>query len=101
MRHQLLGHTLLGHLFNDGPHDYRGHSSTVFQGLGYNLGRASEQTTGPTYHLIVDFGENAAYTNMAGGRTERALHRHYRLGIASWLTARYERFVHPSEDDFQ
>jgi acyl-homoserine lactone acylase PvdQ len=100
MRHQILGHSLLGPLVNDGPHRYGGCGTTVFQGYTYHHGKAREHTTGPTYHLIVDFGEPAAYTNIASGRTERAGHPHYRLGIASWLTARYERFVPPSEEDF-
>lgn len=100
MRHQLLGHSILGSLVNEGPIQYHGHSSTVFQGLTYNHGAQNEHTTGPTYHMIVDFSARTAYTNLAGGRTERALHRDYRLGIASWLTGRYERFVHPSEDNF-
>ncbi len=99
LRHPILGRTAIGRFVNSGPFEYPGYGSTPFQGRTLNHGRANEHTTGPTYHLIVDFGEGAAYTNAPSGRTERPLHQHYRLGIASWLTGRYERFSPPSVEN--
>ncbi|MCK4514919.1 MAG: penicillin acylase family protein, partial [Spirochaetaceae bacterium] len=101
LRHPVLGRSVIRRFVNSGPFEYPGYGSTPFQGRTVNHDRANEHTTGPTYHLIVDFGEGAAYTNAPSGRTERPLDQHYRLGIASWLTGRYERFTPPSEEDFE
>jgi penicillin amidase len=100
LRHAVLGRSIIRRIVNSGPFDYPGRGSTPFQGRTVHPDQPNEHTTGPTYHLIVDFGEGAAYTNAPSGRTERPLHGHYRLGIISWLTARYEEFRPPSEEDF-
>ena len=93
INHVLLGDTLIGPLLRAGPYLARGDNSTVHQ--GNRFGRRVKGT-GPSYRLIVDFGDEVAFTALPGGASGRPLSRYYRRGINDWAAGRY-RLIRPNE----
>ncbi len=76
--------------FDHGPLQYRGGRATIHQGQIYRLaGRLT--SFGPSYRLVTDMGEDAAYTCLAGGPSDRRFSRWYKHGIADWLVGRPKR----------
>jgi penicillin amidase len=91
MKHVLLGGRLprlFG--FDRGPIELIGGRATIHQGQIYRSG-ARETSFAPSYRLVTDLGEPAAYTALAGGPSDRRFSRWYASGIADWLAGRLKR----------
>jgi penicillin amidase len=91
MKHVLLGGRLprlFG--FDRGPIELIGGRATIHQGQIYRSG-ARETSFAPSYRLVTDLGEQAAYTALAGGPSDRRFSRWYASGIADWLAGRLKR----------
>jgi len=91
MRHLMLGGRLPGWLgFDHGPVPLRGGRATIHQGQIYRSG-GRQTSFAPSYRLITDFGEAAAYTCLAGGPSDRRFSRWYACEVGDWLNGRYKK----------
>ena len=95
-RRLTLGHLLFkGKLprflgFDRGPIVLSGGRATVHQGQIYRQG---DRVTsfGPSIHFVTDFGEDAAWTNLPGGPSDRRFSRRYCSDLGAWLAGRFKK----------
>ena len=72
-----------------GPVGLPGGRATIVQGAVY---RAHGRPTSfaPSWRMITDLNENTVWTALAGGASDRRLHKTYKSDILSWLEGRYK-----------
>ena len=93
MKHLLLGGRLPRWAgFDRGPVPLRGSRGTIHQGQIYRSG-GRETSFAPSYRLVIDLAESAAYTCLAGGSSDRRFSRWYATGIADWVAGRFKRLT--------
>jgi penicillin amidase len=93
MKHVLLGGRLPRWVgFDRGPLPLRGGRGTIHQGQIYRAG-GRQTSFAPSYRLVTDLAESAAYTGLAGGASDRRFSRWYAHGIADWGAGRFKRLV--------
>lgn len=91
LRHLLYGGRLPAFLgFDRGPLPLPGGRATVHQGQVYRAG-GRETSFAPSYRFVTDFSEDAAYTCLAGGPSDRRFSRWYASGLRDWLASRLKR----------
>jgi penicillin amidase len=91
MRHLLLGGRVPSWLgFDHGPVSLAGGRATIHQGQIYRAG-GRQTSFAPSYRLITDLGEPAAYTTLMGGPSDRRFSRWYTCGVADALAGRFKR----------
>jgi penicillin amidase len=76
--------------FDRGPVRLRGGRATINQGQTY---RAAGRTSSfcPSFRMVIDFGEDHIYTNLAGGPSDRRFSRWYCSDLANWLNGVYKK----------
>jgi penicillin amidase len=93
MKHVLLGGRLPRWVgFDHGPVPLRGGRGTIHQGQIYRAG-GRQTSFAPSYRLVTDLAEAAAYTCLAGGPSDRRFSRWYATGIADWVAGRFKRLT--------
>lgn len=91
MRHLLLGGRLPAWCgFDHGPIELAGGRATIRQGQVYRTG-GRETTFAPSLRFVTDFAEDAVYTALAGGPSDRRFSRWYTSGVSDWLAGRLKR----------
>jgi penicillin amidase len=91
MRHLLLGGRVPSWLgFDHAPVSLAGGRATIHQGQIYRAG-GRQTSFAPSYRLITDLGEPAAYTTLIGGPSDRRFSRWYTCGVADALAGRFKR----------
>ncbi|HZZ70754.1 MAG TPA: penicillin acylase family protein, partial [Pirellulales bacterium] len=76
--------------FHTGRMPMPGCHATPFQ--GHLLSTSTRETTfAPSYHFVVEFGEDAAWTNLPGGPSESRFSPYYKTDIPRWRTGEYKR----------
>jgi penicillin amidase len=91
LKHLLFGGRVPSWLgFDYGPIALRGGRATIHQGQIYRSGRR-ETTFAPSYRLVTDLGERAAWTALAGGASDRRFSRWYTSSLRDWLAGRLKR----------
>jgi len=91
MRHLLLGGKLPRFLgFDKGPVVMIGGRATIHQGQIYRSGNRTT-TFVPSFRLVSDLAEDACYTNMAGGPSDRRFSKWYCSDIKRWLAGEYKK----------
>ena len=76
--------------FDRGPIPIRGGRATVHQGQIY---RSAGRNTSfvPSFRMILDLGEDAAHTNLAGGPSDRRFSKWYNSDTQNWLNRTYKK----------
>ncbi|MBN1647239.1 MAG: penicillin acylase family protein [Spirochaetales bacterium] len=91
MKHVFFGNVLPSFLgFDHGPVFFGGSRATVNQGQFF---RSAGMDTSfcPSFRLVADMKENAAYTNYVGGATDRRYSRLYLNDLKNYLRGIYRR----------
>ncbi|MBN1533244.1 MAG: penicillin acylase family protein [Spirochaetes bacterium] len=82
--------------FDRGPCPLRGGRATIHQGQIYrSAGRLT--TFFPSYRFVTDFSSEAAFTNLAGGPSDRRFSKWYVSDLENWRHRRYKRIVPEDE----
>jgi penicillin amidase len=90
LRHLLLGGrfpALLG--FDRGPVTAIGGRATIHQGQIYQSAKRTS-TYVPAFRMITDLGDDAVYSNLAGGPSDRRFSRWYCSDLKNWLSGKYK-----------
>jgi penicillin amidase len=76
--------------FDRGPITIRGGRATIHQGQIY---RSAGRNTSfvPSFRMILDLGEDAAHTNLAGGPSDRRFSKWYDSDTKNWLNRIYKK----------
>ena len=91
LRHLLFGGRLSQVLgFDRGPVTAIGGRATVHQGQIYRSGKRTT-TFVPSFRLVVDFSEDALYSNLAGGPSDRRFSAWYCSDLPNWLHGKYKQ----------
>lgn len=76
--------------FDRGPVTIIGNRATVHQGQIYES--AGRKTSfAPSFRMVTDFAEDALFTNMAGGPSDRRFSKWYCSDLTNWETGKYKR----------
>jgi len=76
--------------FDKGPFPLPGGRATVHQGQVYtNAGRKT--SFAPSYRIISDMSEDCAYTNLAGGVSDRRFSKLYNNDFSNWQKGIYKK----------
>ncbi len=76
--------------FDYGPISIQGGRATIVQGVIYKAeGRVSASC--PSWRFITKMNEHSAYTNLAGGVSDRRFSKLYLSGIKEWLSFKYKK----------
>jgi penicillin amidase len=91
MTHILFGGKLPAFLgFDKGPFPIPGGRGTVMQGQVYkSAGRETSFT--PSFRMVTDMAEDASYTNLAGGPSDRRFSKWYVSDLQNWIKGRYKQ----------
>ena len=99
MRHLLLGNKLPRFLgFDQGPIVMIGGRATIHQGQIYRSGQRTT-TFVPSFRLVTDLAEDACYTNMAGGPSDRRFSGWYCSDMQRWLAGKYKDVSAKADQD--
>jgi penicillin amidase len=67
-----------------------GGRATIHQGQIYRSGNRTT-TFVPSFRLVSDLAEDACYTNMAGGPSDRRFSKWYCSDVKRWLAGKYKK----------
>ena len=67
-----------------------GGRATIHQGQIYRSGNRTT-TFVPSYRFVTDLAEDACYTNMAGGPSDRRFSKWYCSDTKRWLAGEYKK----------
>jgi len=75
--------------FDRGPVTAIGGRATIHQGQVYRSG-GRDTTFLPSFRMVADFAEDALYTNLAGGPSDRRFSKWYCNDLENWLGGKYK-----------
>jgi penicillin amidase len=93
MSHILFGGKLPSFLgFDRGPIVGIGSRATVHQGQIYRSG-GRQTTFMPSYRFVTLLGEDAYFSNLAGGPSDRRFSKWYCSDLENWLNYKYKKIT--------
>ncbi len=93
MSHILFGGKLPSFLgFDRGPLEGIGSRATIHQGQVYRSG-GRVTTFMPSYRFVTDMDEEAYFSNLAGGPSDRRFSKWYCSDLKNWLSGKYKKII--------
>ena len=75
--------------FDKGPYSLPGSRATIHQGQIYRAA-GRDTTFYPSYRMATDFSKDEAYTNLAGGPSDRRFSKLYNIDLKNWMNGIYK-----------
>lgn len=91
MKHLLFGGRLPQFFgFDQGPVALRGGRATPHQGQVFRAGNRDSSFT-PSFRFVTDLADDALFSNIAGGPSDRRFSKWYVSDLDNWLSAKYKK----------